>query len=97
MEATLSEAQGIAREQAALTARRQETSQRIRALLTEGDRLMTAATKVLQEFYGLRSEKLADFHVQPFRGRTRLGKGRKEKPEPASGPTLAAVPAAEPQ
>ena len=88
IEAILAEAQGVAREQAALTARRQEASQRIRALLTEGDRLMTATGKVLQEYYGLRSEKLAEFHLQPFRGRTR---------KPQSPPEPAAVPAVEPQ
>lgn len=88
IEAILAEAQGVAREQAALTARRQEASQRIRTLLTEGDRLMTATGKVLQEFYGLRSEKLAEFHLQPFRGRTRKSQ---PPPEPV------AVPAAEPQ
>jgi len=95
IEAILAEAQGVAREQAALTARRQEASQRIRALLTEGDRLMTAASKILQEHYGLRSEKLAEFHLQPFRGRTRLGKARKSQSE--SSPIPSAVPAAEPQ
>ena len=86
IEAILAEAQGVLREQAALVAGKQEASLRLKALLTEGDRLVTAATKVLQEHYGLRSEKLADFHLQPFRGRGRTGKARKPKAEPPPAP-----------
>ncbi len=69
IEAILAEAQGVTREQAVLTTSRQEASQRIRALLIEGDRLLTAASKILQEHYGLQSEKLAELHLQPFRQR----------------------------
>ncbi len=87
IEAILAEAQGVAREQAALTASKQEASQRIRALLTEGERLATAAGKVLQEHYGLRSEKLAEFHLQPFRGRK-----AKTPPDPITPAALAINP-----
>ncbi len=59
--------------------------------ITEGDRLMTAASKVLQEFYGLRSEKLAEFHLQPFRGRSRASKAKEPAPQPPPEPATAAV------
>lgn len=71
IEAILAEAQGVSRDQAALVASKQEASQRIRVLLTEGDRLMTGTGKLLKQHYGLSSEKLAEFHLQPFRGRNR--------------------------
>lgn len=38
---------------------------------------MTGLATLLKEFYGLRSEKIAEFGLQPFRGR----KLRKETPE----------------
>ncbi len=92
IEAILAEAQGVAREQAALVASKQEASKRLRVLLTEGERLATAAGKILQEHYGLRSEELAEFHLQPFRG-------RKAKTPPELPPALAtpAILAIDPQ
>ncbi len=87
IEAILAEAQGVVREHAALVASKQEASKRIRTLLTEGERLATAAGKILQQHYGLRSEKLAEFHLQPFRGRK-----AKTPPDPATPAVLAIDP-----
>ncbi len=91
IETILAEAQGVAREQAALVASKQEASWRIRTLLTEGERLATAAGKILQKDYGLRSEKLAKFHLQPFRARNRPSKSRTALQPPPSPTTLAAL------
>ena len=82
----------IAQQQAALKASKQDASKQLRNLLGEGRRLAAGMTKVLQQNYGLESEKLAEFGVQPFRGR----KGRtpkEETPQTPASPATAAAPA----
>lgn len=74
----LTEAQQAAQEQAALTASKQEATKRFNDLLAEGQRMTTGIVRFLQEHYGTRSEKLAEFGLQPFRGR----KPRTPKPTP---------------
>jgi hypothetical protein len=73
---------GIAQQQATLTASKQDASKQLQKLLVEGQRLASGMTKFLQEFYGTRSEKLAEFGLQPFRGR----KPRTPKSPPPSEP-----------
>jgi hypothetical protein len=82
LEKLVSEAQAIAHQQAALVASKQEASKRFGALLNESLRMATGIQKMLQEHYGLRAEKMAEFGFQPFRGRPR----RSEKPEEAKAP-----------
>ncbi len=79
LERLVNEAQVIAQQQAALVASKQEASKRLQTLLSEGLRSATGMERMLQEFYGARAEKLAEFGLQPFRGRPRR---RKEQPEP---------------
>ncbi|SRR6266545_333315 len=71
----LNEALEVAKDQAALTAGKQEATQRLQTLLSDGERVADGIRKFLKEFYGLRAEKLAAFGIQPFRG-------RKRKPDP---------------
>ena len=75
-EKLVNEAQAISQQQAALVASKQEASKRLQELLSEGLRAATGMERMLLEFYGLRAEKLAEFGLQPFRGRR-----RKETPE----------------
>ena len=75
--------EGITQQQAALTASKQEASKQLQKLLVEGQRLASGMTKFLQEHYGTRSEKLAEFGLQPFRGR----KPRTPKSPPPSEST----------
>jgi hypothetical protein len=81
----------MGQQQAALTASKQDASSQFRDLLVEGQRLASGMTKFLQQNYGTRSEKLAEFGLQPFRGR----KPRTPKeptpttPEPPANPTPA--------
>ena len=82
-EKLVSEAQTIAQQQAALVASKQEASKRLQNLLSEGLRSATGIERMLQEFYGSRAEKLAEFGLQPFRGRTRRSKEQPETPEPS--------------
>ncbi len=92
-ETLVSEAQAIAQQQAALVASKQEASKRMQALLTEGLRVATGMERMLLEFYGLRAEKLAEFGLQPFRGRTRRS-NQKPEPEEPSPPEVKPVSAA---
>jgi hypothetical protein len=79
--------EGITQRQAAFTASKQEASKQVRKLLVEGQRVASGMTKFLQEHYGTRSEKLAEFGLQPFRGR----KPRTAKtPEPPPAAALIA-------
>lgn len=79
----VTEAQEVARQQAALAASKQEATRRLVTLLIEGQRAATGIQKLLQEFYGLRSEKLAEFNLQPFRGRRRSPEPETPSPSPS--------------
>lgn len=65
----------IAKRQAALKASKQQASKELREVTIEGERLANVVRTVVKEHYGIREEKLAEFGMQPFRG-------RKPKPEP---------------
>jgi septum formation inhibitor MinC len=82
-EKLVSDAQAIAQQQAALVASKQEASKQMQNLLSEGLRAATGIERMLLEFYGSRSEKLAEFGLQPFRGRPRRSKEKPETPEPS--------------
>ncbi len=77
LEALLAQAVEIAKQQGALTASKQELSKQLQEIITDGERTATALRVLLKEHYGPRSERLAEFGIQPFRGRP-----RKEKPLP---------------
>jgi hypothetical protein len=79
----VTEAQEVARQQAALAASKQEATRRLVTLLVESQRAATGIQKLLQEFYGLRSEKLAEFNLQPFRGRRRSAESETPSPSPS--------------
>jgi hypothetical protein len=85
------DAQDAAKQQAAFTAGKQEASKRLTTLVTEGERLASGIRKLLAQNYGIRSEKLVEFGLQPFRGRPFRGrkvkKDQTEKPEPPATPT----------
>jgi len=86
----LNEALVVANQQAALTASKQEATQRLQTLLADGERVAEGIRKFLKELYGLRSEKLAEFGIQPFRGKKRpadpLGPVPPEPPTTESAP-----------
>ena len=74
----------IARQQAALTAGRQELSKQLRVVIQEAHRAMAVLRMAARDHYGPRSEKLAEFGLQPFRGR------KPKTEEPAIEPTAPA-------
>ena len=49
----------------------QEASQELQAIFAEGQRLVTGLRKLIKNHYGISSEKLAEFDIQPYRGRKR--------------------------
>ncbi|PYQ61661.1 MAG: hypothetical protein DMF53_14725 [Acidobacteria bacterium] len=83
LEKILADAQETAKQQAALIASKQEASKKLKSLAREGVRAATGVQKLLQEHYGLGSEKLAEFGMQPFRGR----KVKKAEPKQPGTPT----------
>jgi hypothetical protein len=87
LDTILGNAQQTARQQAALTADKQETSKRLKSLVVEGQRVASGIRRLLKENYGNRSEKLAEFGVQPFRGRTLKAKTGTPSPTPTPVPT----------
>ena len=59
----------LSKQQGAMTAGKQAATKEIQSLVIEGQRLGTGLRAMLREHYGPRSEKLAEFGLQPFRGR----------------------------
>ena len=57
--------------QSQLTAAKQDASQELGVVMVEGQRLMTVLKLAVKQHYGIDSEKLAEFGLQPFRGRSR--------------------------
>ena len=84
----LAQAEEINKQQKALTASKQEASRQLKLLMTEGQRLSNALRTMLREHYGIRAEKLAEFGLQPFRGRApRTKKAPAEPTPPTPAPT----------
>ncbi|HVG09032.1 MAG TPA: hypothetical protein VNM67_15110 [Thermoanaerobaculia bacterium] len=71
LQGVLNEIRGFAAEQAVLTANKQEATKRIYLLLAKGRKISTLLRTIVREHYGNRSEKLAEFGMQPLRGRPR--------------------------
>jgi hypothetical protein len=86
LEAILARAVDIGQQQTALTADKQELSKDLQGLISDGERLAGVVRKSLREHYGFKSEKLAAFGMQPFRGR----KAKDDKETPAPAPVLPA-------
>jgi hypothetical protein len=87
----MEQARQVAATQAAQKAAKQQASQSLKAAVTEGDRLASLLRSALRQHYGIRSEKLAEFGVQPFRGRNRTAKAKAKK---GATPEKPATPAA---
>lgn len=89
----MEQARQIASTQSAQTAAKQTSSQALKTTMAEGDRLATLLRSAVKQHYGIRSEKLAEFGVKPFRGRPRIAK---PDPNPTPEPTPAPTPTPQP-
>ena len=72
--------QDLAQQQAELTASKQDVSQQFQKELADAQRMATALRAALKVHYGQDSEKLVEFGILPFRGRTRKQKKQPEAP-----------------
>ena len=63
-------------------------------MVVEGNRLGNALRVMLKEHYGVRAQKLAEFGLQPFRGRSR--KATPGSPETPGGPEVSGTPGTTP-
>jgi hypothetical protein len=89
----MEQARQIASTQAAQRAAKQTSSQSLKSVMIEGGRLASLLRAAVKQHYGPASEKVAEFGVQPFRGRKRTPKETPTPtPAPAPGPAPAPTP-----
>ena len=80
LEGLLGDAEEALNNQGALAAEKQQASRELQASLSDAERLSSVLRLAVREHYGTSSEKLTEFGLQPFRGRTR----RVKPPQPPS-------------
>jgi hypothetical protein len=90
LEKLLAQAQEVTKQQAAAAAVKQEASEQLQTMVVEGNRLGNVLRVMLKEHYGVRAPKLAEFGLQPFRGRPR----KAGSPETPGGPEVSGTPGA---
>jgi hypothetical protein len=71
-DALFTQVKELSAEQADLTAKKQEVSKRLAALVLDGRELLTFLKVGVKQHFGKRAEKLVAFGMQPFRSRPRL-------------------------
>jgi hypothetical protein len=82
LQSMLTQIKAFAAEQATFTASRQEATNRVYFLLAQGRKLVTVLRTAVREHYGNRSEKLAEFGLQPLRTRSRRPTDENPLPQP---------------
>jgi hypothetical protein len=83
----VTQSQDVTAQQAALRAAKQEASQQLRRLLTEGQAVAHVCRTALKNRLGPRDERIVEFGLQPFRGR----KTKAAAKTPATPPEAAGV------
>src|SRR5262245_12198239 len=78
----LAQAVELTQRQGAMRAAKQDASKSMRKLASQGNRLVALMRQALLEHYGITEEKLAEFGLQPFRGRTRKQQTPEKPPAP---------------
>jgi hypothetical protein len=87
LDKVLNEVDQIFVDQAAFRASKQMTSQRLQALFEQGDKLTTVLKVLVKQHYGIGSDKLVEFGVQPFRARPKPTVVPPTTPAPTPSPT----------
>jgi hypothetical protein len=91
LEGFLKQGLEIAAKQSMLRAEKQDASQRMKGVISNGQRLVKVLRLSVREHLGIRSEKLVAFGVPPFRGRKLKAKPEPEEPgTPTETPTPSA-------
>ena len=83
--AILEEYRTLTTEQGRAKSTKQDASKRRQELILNGSRLATVLRSSIREHFGIRNEKLAEFDLQPFRGRKRPTSGE-APPTPGTVP-----------
>jgi hypothetical protein len=81
LQGLVDQAKVLAKEQAAFTATKQDTSKRLSAVLKQIRSLLNLLRIAIKQHYGNDSEKLVEFRLQPFRSR-RAARPVPETPTP---------------
>lgn len=68
-------------------ANKQQISQRLAEIHTEGSKLATILRFIAKQHFGSRNDKLVEFGIPPFRGRTRKAAPTVEPPPTGTTPT----------
>lgn len=87
LSALLTQVEDIEKQQAALTAAKQEASKQLKALVVEGRKVAAFIKAGLREKYGRGAEKLVEFGLRPFRGKKTAKPEEPEVQPPAPTPT----------
>jgi hypothetical protein len=77
LQAKLDRSIDLTKQQADLSAQKQEISKELRQVMIDGERLAVILRKGLKQQFGPDAEKLTAFQVQPFRGRKAKDKVKK--------------------
>jgi hypothetical protein len=72
IDGVLGDVKDLTVQQASLTAAKQEVSKRLAERMRDGETLMAFVDAGVRQHYGNRSEKLAEFGLQPFRPQPRI-------------------------
>jgi hypothetical protein len=97
LEGFLAEALRLTAERADYQARKQEATRRINEIVDEGRRLANSLRQALKEEAGPKSEELARFGIQPFRGRKFTKRPSRAKTKPAEGDAASGKPSELPE
>jgi len=95
LQALLEQVRVMSAQQGVLTASKQEVSKTIRKLMRQGERLVDVLRTAAREHYGPDSEKLVEFGMQPFRGRSKAAATKppdKPAPQTPEAPTSTPTP-----
>lgn len=93
LEKVIVEVDQILIDQSAFRASKQMASQRLKTLVSQGNKLNTVLTTIIKEHYGNGNDKLAEFGLQPRRLRPRAT----VEPPPAPAPVPATTAALDSQ
>lgn len=83
-EALVEQAKDAASRQAAFTASRLAATEELRRILREASRLATGLRQQVKYRYGISNPKLAEFGMQPFRGKKKAEPLTPVEPEPVN-------------
>ncbi len=101
LQSVITEVDKVVTDQSAFQASKQMASQRLQALVDQGDKLTTVLKTIIRQHYGNGSDKLVEFGIQPLRARPKPTVVPPAPPEVGApsttpGPTATTTPTATP-